>query len=327
MRRRKFIALVGGAILSAGTSLSVGAQAGGKVYRIGYLACSSRRVPQIDDFLQGLREVGYVEGQNIAIDYQLAAGQCERLYEMAAELVRLNVDIIVAAGNMAAFPAKRATTTTPIIVLGSHNGVGTGIFESLARPGENITGIESLAPDIDAKRIEILRELLPQHSRLALLYNPMDPGAASHVESGQKAAEVLSRTMTTIEVRTPSGFDAAFGEILRERPNALLVISDPVTLFGRQLIVDFVSQQGLPTIYEFKVFAELGGLISYGPSIGEMWKRGAYYVDKIRKGAKPADLPVEQPTRLELVINLKAAKTLGITVPPSLIARADEVIE
>ena len=325
MRRRDFIGFVSSATIVR--SLPARAQPATPVIGFLNIGSASSFAHLVDAFRAGLKEAGFVEGQNIAIDYQLAAGQCERLYEMAAELVRLNVDIIVAAGNMAAFPAKRATRTIPIVVLGSHNGVGTGIFESLARPGENITGIESLAPDIDAKRIEILRELLPQHSRLALLYNPMDPGAASHVESGQKAAEVLSRTMTTIEVRTPSGFDAAFGEILRERPNALLVISDPVTLFGRQLIVDFVSQQGLPTIYEFKVFAELGGLISYGPSIGEMWKRGAYYVDKIRKGAKPADLPVEQPTRLELVINLKAAKTLGIIVPPSLIARADEVIE
>ena len=319
--RRTFIA---GALLTM--PLSAGAREAGKLYRIGYLAGSARGVPQIDAFLQALRDLGYVEGQNIVIEYQLAAGQVEQLSEMAAELVRSNVDIIVAPTNLAAFPAKKATTTIPIVAI-CHNGVGAGLFESLARPGGNITGIESLAPDIDAKRIEILRELLPQHSRLALLYNPMDSGGAFHVESAEKAAGALFRTMTTIEVRASSGFDAAFGVILQDRPDALVLVTDPLTFSARQRIVDFVSHQKLPAIYEFREFVELGGLISYGPSLLEMWRRAAYYVDRILKGAKTADLPVEQPTRLELVLNLKTAKALGINVPTSLLARADEVIE
>jgi len=324
MRRREFIALFCG-VMSAST-LAASAQQAARIYRIGYLA-GSNRTPQVDAFLQGLHDLGYVEGENLAIEYQLAAGQIQRLPEMAADLVRLKVDIIVAGTSLAALPAKKATTTIPIVVLASHDGVGTGLFASLARPGGNITGIESLAPDIDAKRIEFLKGVLPTISRLVLLYTPTDPGSERHFGNANEAARALSSAVSKIEVRTPADFDAAFAALLRDRPDAVLVVTDALTFLARKRIVDFSTEHGIPMIFEFKEFVELGGLLSYGPSLGDIWRRGAYYVDKILKGAKPDDLPVEQPTKFELVINVKTAKALGLTVPPSLLAIADEIIE
>jgi len=324
MTRRAFIALLCG--MMTASPFAARAQQAARVYSIGYLA-GSNRTPQLDAFLQGMRDLGYVEGQNLAIEYQLAAGQLQRLPEMAANLVRLKVDIIVAGTSLAALPAKKATTTIPIVVLASHDGIGTGLFASLARPGGNITGIESLAPDIDAKRIEFLKGVLPKISRLALLYTPTDPGSERHVGNANDAARALSSTVSKVEVRTPADFDVAFAALLRDRPDAVLVVTDALTFLARKRIIDFGTEHGIPMIFEFKEFVELGGLLSYGPSLGDIWRRGAHYVDKILKGAKPDDLPVEQPTKFELVINVKTAKALGLTVPPSLLAVADEIIE
>src|SRR5215471_6967635 len=324
MTRRAFIALLCG--MMTASHFAARAQQAARVYSIGYLA-GSNRTPQLDAFLQGMRDLGYVEGQNLAIEYQLAAGQLQRLPEMAANLVRLKVDIIVAGTSLAALPAKKATTTIPIVVLASHDGIGTGLFASLARPGGNITGIESLAPDIDAKRIEFLKGVLPKISRLALLYTPTDPGSERHVGNANDAARALSSSVSKVEVRTPDDFDVAFAALLRDRPDAVLVVTDALTFLARKRIVDFSTEHGIPMIFEFKEFVELGGLLSYGPSLGEIWRRGAHYVDKILKGAKPDDLPVEQPTKFELAINLRTANALGLAVPPSLLAVADEVIE
>ena len=324
MTRRAFIALLCG--MMTASHFAARAQQAARVYSIGYLA-GSNRTPQLDAFLQGMRDLGYVEGQNLAIEYQLAAGQLQRLPEMAANLVRLKVDIIVAGTSLAALPAKKATTTIPIVVLASHDGIGTGLFASLARPGGNITGIESLAPDIDAKRIEFLKGVLPKISRLALLYTPTDPGSERHVGNANDAARALSSSVSKVEVRTPDDFDVAFAALLRDRPDAVLVVTDALTFLARKRIIDFGTEHGIPMIFEFKEFVELGGLLSYGPSLGDIWRRGAHYVDKILKGAKPDDLPVEQPTKFELAINLRTANALGLAVPPTLLARADEVIE
>jgi len=304
MTRRAFIALLCG--MMTASHFAARAQQAARVYSIGYLA-GSNRTPQLDAFLQGMRDLGYVEGQNLAIEYQLAAGQLQRLPEMAANLVRLKVDIIVAGTSLAALPAKKATTTIPIVVLASHDGIGTGLFASLARTGGNITGIESLAPDIDAKRIEFLKGVLPKISRLALLYTPTDPGSERHVGNAVDAARALLSTVSKVEVRTPADFDVAFAALLRDRPDAVLVVTDALTFLARKRIIDFGTEHGIPMIFEFKQFVELGGLLSYGPSLGDIWRRGAHYVDKILKGAKPDDLPVEQPTKFELAINLKTA--------------------
>ena len=325
MRRREFITLIGVAAIA--WPLPARAQQAAKVYRIGLLSGAAAGGPAIGALLHALRDLGYVEGQNIAIEARLAAGRMELLPEMAADLVRLKVDVIVAAASLAGFPAKKATTTIPVVVVASHDGVGTGLFASLARPGDNITGIESLAPEIDAKRVELLKFILPQCSRLAVLYNPAAPGNTAHLEYLDNAAKAVGATVATVEMRSRSDLDIAFAALLRDRPDAAIVVTDPLIFLERKRIVEFGTQHAIPIMYEFKEFVELGGLVSYGPSFTDMWRRGAAYVDKILKGAKPADLPVEQPTKFELVVNLKTAKLLDLQVPPLLLAQTSEVIE
>jgi putative ABC transport system substrate-binding protein len=301
------------------------AQPGGKVWRIGYLA-GSPRVPQIDAFVQGLRELGYIEGQNLVLDIKLAHGRLERLPDLAAELVQFRPDVIVAAANVGGLAAKQATSTIPIVVVASHDGVQVGLFASLARPGGNLTGVESLAPDLDIKRLEFLRQAVPRLSHLAVLYNSTDSGGPGHVAIIQATAQALGCQIRLVEVRSAAEFDAAFMAILRDRPDALLTVTDPLVFAHRERIAQFGVQHKLPAVYEFKSFVELGGLMSYGPNMPAMWRRAAYYADRILKGAKPADLPVEQPTKFELVINLKTAKDLGLTISPALLFQADEII-
>ena len=309
-----------------GAAANSGAQQPGKVWRIGYLA-GSPRVPQIDSFLQGLRDLGYIDGQNAVIELKLANGQVERLPELAAELVQWKPDVIVAAANVGGLAAKKATSTIPIVVVASHDGVKVGLFASLARPGGNATGIESLAPDLDVKRLEYLKQALPKVSRIAVLYNSTDPGAAGHVEVTRSTAQSLGFEIRQVEVRSAGEFDAAFAEIVRDRPDALLVVTDPMVFANREKIVQFTIQQKLPAVFEYKAFADMGGMMSYGASMAEQWRRAAYYADKILKGAKPGDMPVELPTKVELVINRKTAGAFGIVIPQSLLVRADEVIQ
>ncbi len=314
------------AIAFLATAPDSGAQQAGKVWRIGYLA-GSPRVPQIDAFLQGLRDLGYIDGQNAVIELKLAQGKVERLPELAAELVQWKPDVIVAAANVGGLAAKKATSTIPIVVVASHDGVKVGLFASLAHPGGNVTGVESLAPDLDVKRLEFLKQAVPKLSRLVLLYNSTDPGGAGHVDITRATAQSLGFQMRLVEVRSAADFDAAFAEIVRDRPDALLTVTDPMVFANRERIIQFTIQQKLPAIFEFKAFADLGGLMSYGPNMAEMWRRSAYYADKILKGAKPADLPIEQPTKFELVINGKTANAFGLVIPQALLLRADEVVQ
>jgi putative ABC transport system substrate-binding protein len=299
--RRAF--LYGSAVATFSTPLAAAGQPAGKVWRIGYLG-GSARVPPIDAFIEGLRTLGYTEGRNAVIELKLAEGQPDRLPHLAAELVRLKPDVIVAAANIGGLAAKKATNVIPIVVVASHDGVGAGLFASLARPGANVTGIESLAPDLDVKRLELLKQVVPSLARLSVIYNSTDPGALVHIEIAKATAQSLGFQARLMEVRSPAEFDSAFAAILRDRPDALLTVTDPLTFTHRARVAEFALQNRLPAIYEFRPFVEAGGLMSYGPNMLELWRRAAYYVDRILRGARPADLPVEQPTRIELVVNL-----------------------
>ena len=263
----------------------------------------------------------------MAVDLKLAYGRLERLPDLAAELVRSSPDVIVAASTIGGLTAKRATSTIPIVVIASHDGVKLGLYDSLARPGGNVTGIESLAPGLDAKRLEFLKETLPNLSRLRssttrIIRELPITSASSRPPRGPLVAKVK-----LVGVRSPAEIDAAFAAILSDRPDAVLTVADPLVFAYRERIAQFTLQQKLPGIHEWKAFADFGGLMSYGPSMPEMWRRAAHYADRILKGAEPAELPVEQPTKFELVINLKTANALGVTIPQSLLLRASEVIE
>ncbi|MGH7306268.1 MAG: ABC transporter substrate-binding protein [Candidatus Rokuibacteriota bacterium] len=314
------------ALLLAAMPLAAQTQQAGKVWRIGYLA-GSPRVPQIDAFVQGLRDLGYVEGQNLVLEMKLAHGRIDQIPELAADLVRLKPHVIVAAANVAGLAAKKATSAIPIVVIASHDGVKVGLFASLARPGGNVTGLESLAPDLDAKRLEWLKHVIPTLSRIALLYNPLDPGGSVHVDITMRTARSLGIQVRLVQVRSAAEFDSALMAALRDRPDALLTVTDPLVFAHRERIAQFTLEHRLPSAHEYKAYADFGGLMSYGPNMSVLWRRAAYYVDRILKGATPGGLPVEQPTQFELVINLKSAKALGLTIPPTLLLQANHIIE
>lgn len=277
--------------------------------------------------LDGLRELGYVEGQNLEIVWRLAAGKRELIPDMAADLVRQNVDLIVAAGGAVATMVKQSTRTIPIIAVATHDGVGVGLYANLAHPGDNITGLESLAPELDVKRVQFLKEIFPNLSRLSVLYNPLDQGASIHPTIITSAARTFGIETELFEVRSASEFDAVFDAVKNKRPDALLCVADPLTLAERKRIVDFCVEQKLPNAHEIREFVQLGGLLSYGALFYSIWHRSAYYIDKILKGTKPNELPVELPTVYDLAINLKAAKLLNAHIPDGLLATADVVIE
>jgi putative tryptophan/tyrosine transport system substrate-binding protein len=323
VQRREFIGLIGGA---ATWTLAANAQQAKRPYRIGYIALSNR-VPWIDGMLDGLRELGYVEGRNLEIDWRLAAGKRELIAEMAADLVRLNVDVIVVAGNAVAAVVKQATKTIPIVALATHDGVNAGLYASLAKPGDNITGLESLAPELDVKRVQFLKEIFPKLTRLSVLYNPLDQGARVHPSILTSAARTFGMQTDLFEVRSASEFEAVFVSVLSSRPDALLSVLDPMIIAERQRIVDFCVKQGLPNAHEIREFVQLGGLLSYGASFYGIWHRSAYYIDRTLRGTKTNELPVELPTVFDLAINLKAAKLLNARIPDGLIATADAVIE
>src|SRR5882672_8912239 len=309
--------------------LATEAQQGGKLWRVGYLSSSSaeRERARLAAFQQGLGELGYVEGKSIFIEQRYAGGEFERLPELAAELARLKVDVFVVAGAPAAHAAKKARSGIPIVITAVADPVGMGLVTSLARPGGSITGLSDFNTGVVAKRLELLREVAPSVSRVAVLLNPMNPSNPPQLKLTQAAAATLAVTLLVFEAKRADEIDRAFAAIKTERPGALIVIGDPLLGSHAKRIVELSTRDRLPAIYWTREFPDVGGLMSYGTNFDDLWRKAATYVDKILKGAKAGDLPVEQPTRFELVINLKTAKTLGITIPPSLVARADQVIE
>jgi putative ABC transport system substrate-binding protein len=322
MDRREFIGTLAGGLLAA--PLAAEAQQAGKVYRIGVLwaGISPPPPPRLDWFRQGLREAGYVDGQNIVIDVRYAEG-AGRLRELAAELAKLNVSVIAAFGDLAPRMAQQATAVTPIVAL-TDDFVGAGLSSSLARPGTNITGVTIFSPELSAKRLELLKQMLPKVSRIAALWDPATPSQLRAVED---AARSLGLKIQVLEVRGRNDVIGAFQAAKKERAEALNVLASPLLSSLQQAIMDLAATHRLPAIYQWKEHAAAGGLVSYGPSLAAMWQQTAQVVAKILRGSKPSDLPVEQPTKFELVINLKTAKALGLTIPPSLLARADEVIQ
>jgi putative ABC transport system substrate-binding protein len=327
--RRTFLAGTGAVLLA--TPLAAEGQQAAKVARIGYLSPNLAASPRNHEaFRQGLRDLGYVEGRNVVIEYRTAEGKLERLPALAAELVALKVDVIVAPNTPAAVAAMQATKTIPIVFAVAGDPVGSGLVTSLARPGGNVTGLSNLALELVGKCLEQLKQTIPGVTRIAILWHP-GVFPESTEKDLLKAAEVAARALGLrpqfVEVRGPSEFDRAFSEMTKARAAALTVLPSNMFISERSRLVDVAAKNRLPTVYPWREFVDAGGLMSYGPSYDDLFRRAAIYVDKILKGAKPADLPVEQPTKFELVINLKTAKALGLTIPPSRLGRADEVIQ
>jgi ABC-type uncharacterized transport system substrate-binding protein len=325
MNRRDFITLLGGAAVA--WPLAARAQQPGKAARIGYLAI---RAPMSADeaLLQALRELNWIEGRNIVIERRFSAGNFDRLREFAAELVRLKVDAIVAVASASTQTAKDATASIPICFVNAGDPVGQGFVMSLARPGGNVTGVSfDASPDITAKQLQLILETVPKASRVAVLWNPTSPFLRSYWSVAQAAAPALGVVLQSLEVQDASQYETAFKAILRDRADALVVLSDSFATFHRARIAELAAEHRLPVLYGHRQYVEAGGLMSYGPSLFDVYRRAAAYVDKILNGTRPADLPVEQPTKYELVINLKTAKALGLELPSTLLARADEVIE
>jgi putative ABC transport system substrate-binding protein len=310
--------------------IAVRAQQAGKVYLIGYLSYSSPASTThfVEAFRQGMRELGWIEGQNIIIDYRFAEGQSDRLPNLAADLIRVKADVIVASTTQAAVAAKNATGAIPIVTTNFGDPVGVGLIAGLPRPGGNITGLSSsVGVDTFGKLLELLKDTVPTVRRVAILSNPDNPSHALAITNVKLAAQALGVELKPLGARGPNELYDAVAAISNERDGALIVLADAVFNVHRVLLADLASKNRLPTMYGIRENVEAGGLISYGPNIRDLFRRAAGYVDKILKGAQPAELPVEQPTKFELVINLKTAKALGLTVPPTLLARADEVIE
>jgi len=330
MNRRAFIGTVAGGLLAA--PLAAEAQQAAKVARIGWLALNLAAAPQVPEaFRQGLRDLGYVEGRNVVIEHRDAEGKPERLPALAAELVGLKVDVIVAAGAPHALAAKQATKTIPIVFAsGSSDPVTDGLVTSLARPGGNVTGLTGLGPGLVGKCLEQLTQAVPGVTRVDALWQPGAVGKRTEEEM-LKGAEVAARALGVrlqfVEARGPADFDRAFSDMTRVHTGALTVLPSAMFFNERRRLVDLAAKTRLPAVYPGREFVEAGGLMAYGPNLADLFRRAATYVDKILKGAKPGDLPVEQPTKFELVINLKTAKALGLTIPPSLLQRADQVIE
>ncbi len=325
MRRREFIVLLGGVVLP----FAARAQQEKRVPRIGLLSPFSRSDTALwhQAFLEGLRDLGWVEGQNIVVEYRYAEGKVDVLPELAADLVRLKVDIIVTAVTNDTLAAKNTTKEIPIVMAAAGDPVATGIVESLARPGGNITGLSQMNPELTGKRLDLLKEIVPKLSPVAVLWNPEDPISILGWDEIQLPARKLGVEVHSLEVRSPGDLDKALDEAARTHVGALVIMPNPVFVTNLKRIADFAAQNRLPSIFHLREFANAGGLVSYGIDRSDQFRRAATYVDKILKGAKPADLPIEQPTKFELVINLKTAKALGLAVPPTLLSSADEVIE
>ncbi len=319
-------------ILVAMMLLAVGvtaqAQQPARIHRIGILSPVSGSVfpARVEAFRQRLRQLGYVEGKNILIEYRYAEGKRERLPDLAAELVRLKVDIIVTIGPSATLAAKKASGTIPIVIASAADPVGTGLVSSLAQPGGNITGLSLMAPDLDGKRLELLKEAFPKVVRVAFLWQPGGTRGNLTLTEMEAAAKALGLKLLSLQVRGLDDFEGAFARAKKERAQALITTTGGLINTQRRQVLDFAAKNRLPAIYHYSEFVEAGGLMSYGPDNTDLWRRAADFVDKILKGAKPADLPVQQATKFEFVVNLNAAKQIGLTIPQKMLARADKVI-
>jgi putative ABC transport system substrate-binding protein len=319
------------AVMLLAVAVIAEAQQSKKVPRIGYLApvfpCSGS-VPSLEAFRQGLRDLGYVEDRNIIPECRSAGGKLDRQSDLARELVQLKVDVIVAAGGEpTARAAKQATQTIPIVMTNVGDPVVTGLVASLARPGGNVTGLVTMSPELSGKRLELLREAFPKISRVALFWNSANPEQEPQIKEINVAGQALGIQLQILEVRGANDFDKAFPAIAKERADAILTLPDPLSVSQGKRIADFAAKNRLPAMYPRMEFVDAGGLMAYGPNYNDLFRRAAVFVDKILKGAKPADLPVEQPTKFEFVINLKTAKQIGLTIPPNVLARADRVIK
>ena len=326
MRRREFITLLGGAAVV--WPLAARAQQPVQIRRIGYLGSdsASKTVVRVDALRTGLHDLGYAEGKNIVIEFRWAEGNYDRLPDLVAELIGLKIEVLVTQGTPVTAAAKRMTRTVPIVMTPVGDAVASGIIDSLARPGGNITGITFFLPEICSKRLELLKQMIPAINRVAVLVNPDNPAMPPTLHAMEVAAKSLKLELDQFEARAPSEFDGVFSKMANKGDDAVVIVDDGVLIAHAGMIADLAEKKRVPSA-GFKEFADVGGMIAYGPSRFDMYYRAAYFVDKILKGSKPADLPVERPTKFELTINLKAAKTLGITVPPTLLATADEVIE
>ena len=326
--RRAFIGTLAAGLLAA--PLRVGAQQATKVPRVGVLfydaPAPSRPDAPLQALLQGFQQVGLVDGRNIALEVRYAEGRTERFPAQAAELVSLKVGVLVAIGTPGAIAAKQATSTIPIVMIAVSDPVASKLVDSLAHPGGNITGLSLLAPELSAKRLDLLKQALPHVSRVTVLWNSANQGMMLRFRETQTAARALGVTLQSVTVQNPDDFDAAFAAMTKDRPESLLVLADTVTVSNRRRTVEFAERNRVPAIYEMREFVDAGGLMSYGISLPDQFRRGAAYVNRILKGARPADLPVEQPSTFELLINLKTANALGLTIPQLLLLRADEVI-
>jgi putative ABC transport system substrate-binding protein len=310
-------------------SLAAQAQQTGNVYRIGFLGNSTAALEAnlVGPFREGLRDLGYVEGRNILIEYRWAEGKYDRFPVLIGELLALKVAVILTAGTPATLAVKKATTSVPLVMTAVGDPVGTGIVPSLSHPGGNITGLTAISTEMDAKRLELLREVVPSVSYTALLWNAASPLQVLAEKQVQAAAQVLRMRVLSLGVKTEEEIKSALAVMARERPDALLVLADRLLLHHRVLIMEFATRHRLPGVHAYRELVEAGGLMSFGPSYADMHKRAAYFVDRILKGAKPGDLPVERPRTFELVINLKAAKALGLTIPQSVLLRGTEIIQ
>jgi putative ABC transport system substrate-binding protein len=326
MERRTFIATIAGGLLAL---LAAEAQAAGQIPRIGYLSASSAEADKnrFAYFRRGIQELGYIEGKNIVIEQRYAAGQIEKIPELLAELIRLRVDVLVVYGDAAILAAKNATSTIPIVMTVHPDPVGDGIVANLARPGGNVTGLSDLHTVLATKRLEILKEAVPSASRIAVFFHAANPTLLRQLKDIQDIAPAFRVTVLSVPVTGPGDFDRAFTMMRKERAAGLMVLGSPLIGIHRRQILDLAAKSRLPAIYTVRESPDAGGLMSYGTNFHELWRRAATYVDKILKGAKPGDLPVEQPTKFELVINLKTAKVLGLTIPQSVLRRADEIIQ
>ena len=325
--KKTIIFLLVAALILVSFQFGEAQQASGKIPRIGYLAAGLGAATRSETFKQGLRDLGYVEGKNIIIEYRNAEGKIERYPDLVADLVGLKVDVIFTSSTPGALAAKNATKTIPIVFTNVGDPVANGLVASLARPGGNITGLSTLAPELSGKGLELLKETIPKLSRVAVVWNPDNPGKTSSFKETEVAAQALRLQLQSLEVRGPNDVEPAFQAAKKERAGALIVLRDVVVSSQIKRILELALKNQMPAIYGDRGFVDAGGLMSYGPNIDDLFRRAATYVDKILKGTKPADLPIERPSKFELVINLKTAKQIGLMIPPNLLARADRVIK
>ena len=327
MDRRAFLAGTGAVLLAAPRAAD--AQPAGRVARVGVLASSTEAnfEPSVKVFREALSAIGWVEGRNLTLDVRYPGEQYAQLPELATELVRLKVDVLASLGTPATLAAKRVTTTIPIVMESLSDVVSTGLVPNLARPGGNLTGVSGFAPELSAKRLELIREILPGANRIAVLANRANPATVPILRATEAGAQQIRMKLRVFDVRQPADLGVAFETMTREQTDALVLVADPLLFSERPLIIELAARRRLPAVYEIRVFPDTGGLLSYGPLPQERFQRMAVYVDRILRGASPGELPIEQPTKFELVINLKTAKALGLTLPPAVLARADELIQ